>query len=274
MPEGEILGEQGNMATFDPKDLLFQTSQQKAGFTKELNFAHDMYESTHTWLPEVSYLDLKRENALLDRQLGLNDKTRTYEVAGVSHIPNSTGSPTNTLDMGGLIDAAITNLDAWVQRGVTPPDNIVNTAVESPHAPIVASANPAPNVKTNDVDKQTSIQLPPLACPTGIRYSAPAPTGAASSTGYAAYDGSSLEPINAGGALVDVNGDGIRNKMPTMEQAWHQLGLLAPWQQLTKNAYVSCVQQSVNMLTGKHLLTQAVANWYVSQANNFPNLPW
>lgn len=273
MPMGQVLGEQGNEATFPQSDLLFQSPQQKAGFTQELNFAHDMYESTHTWISEVSYLDLKRENAKLDDQLGV--PARTYEVAGVSHIPNSTGSPANTLDMSGLISSAITNLDAWVTHNVQPPASIVNTASVSTNAPIVTSSNPAPDAATNNVDKQTSVQLPPLTCPTGIRYSQPAPDGSPTSTGYAAYDGTTLEPVNAGGQLVDVNNNGIRDRMPTMEQAWRSLGLLGHGQQLTKNVYVSCVQQSVNKLTAEHLLPKDVADWYVQTASNtYPNLPW
>jgi hypothetical protein len=273
MPEGQVLGEQGNEATFPQSDLLFQTPQQKTSFTKEINFAHDMYESYHTWLSEVSYLQLKRENTKLDDQLGV--PARTYEVAGVSHIPNSDGSPTNTLDMDGLISSAITNLDAWVTHNTQPPASIVNTASVSTSAPIVTSSNPAPDAKTNNVDKQTSVQLPPLACPTGIRFSQPAPNGSPTSTGYAAYDGSSLEPVNAGGQLVDVNNNGVRDTMPTMTQAWRSLGLLGQNQQLTKGVYVSCVQQSVNKLTSEHLLSQSVADWYVQTASStYPNLPW
>jgi hypothetical protein len=274
LPEGQVLGEQGDEATFNPSDELFQTASERDQFTKTITFNHDLYLSAHTWLPEVSYLDLKREQTSLLQQEGLGDKTRTYEIAGVSHIPNSTGSPANTVDMGGVIAAVIDDLNNWVQNNVAPTPTISDLATVSKTATISPSSVPSPNFTTDTIDKQTSIQLPPIACPTGVRYGSPGPNGSPTTTGYTAYDGTSLEPVNAGGALVDVNGNGYDSTMPTMQQAWQRLNLLAPGQQLTKTVYVACVTKDVNQLTQEKLLSQGAATWYIQQANSFPNLPW
>lgn len=274
MPEGSVLGEQGNLATFNKNDELFQTSQARATFTKEINFSHDMYEPVHSWLPQLTYLDLKRQNAQLIQQEGLGDKSRTYEIAGVSHIAATSSSPARTLDIGGMADAAIDLLDNWVQHNVAPPKSIVNLASLSTNAPITSSADPSPMPDNNMHNAKTSVELPPIACPTGVRSAAPAPDGAASSTGYTPYDGTSLEPVNAGGALVDVNGNGFRDTMPTMQEAWQMLGLLKKHQTLDKSAYVACVTKDVSALTHEHLLSQTAANFYLQTAQQFPNLPW
>jgi hypothetical protein len=259
MQEGNVLGENGNVATFNPADEIYKTNADRAKFTKELNLSHDLYQSAHSWLPHVSYLDLKRQNTLLMQQEGLGDKTRMYEVAGVSHIAATSTSPAKTLDIGGLADASITLLDQWVQKNVAPPATMADLASVGGH---------------NNKHQPTSVQLPPIACPTGVRFAGPPPAGSVTSTGYVPYDGTTLEPVNSDGVLTDVNGNGYRDAMPTLDQAWRSLGLIGKHDTVTKNVYVGCVKDSVHDLVQNRLLTQDVANWYIQQAQNFPNLPW
>jgi hypothetical protein len=238
---------------------LFQTPQSRKQFTKEINLSHELYQDTHSWLPKVSYLNLKRQNALLMQQEGMGDKMRMYEVDGVSHIAATSTSPAKTLDLGGLVDASINLLDQWVQKNVSPPATIADLAAVG---------------GKNDKQQPTAIDLPPIACPTGVRFAGPLPAGGTSTAGYAAYDGASPEPVNSNGVLIDVNGNGYRDTMPTMQQAWQQLGLLGGHDSLTKNRYVACVTQSANSLAQDRLLTHSAANWYIQQAQSYPNLPW
>ena len=260
MQEGNVLGEQGNVATFNPADKIYKTPQDRAKFTKEINFSHELYQDYHSWLPQVSYLNLKRQDTLLMQQEGLSDKMRMYEVDGVSHIAATTSSPANTLDIGGLVgDAGIDLLDNWVQHNVAPPATMADLAAVGGH---------------NDHHQPTAVKLPPIACPTGVRFAGPPPAGGDSTTGYVAYDGTSLEPVNSSGVLIDVNGNGYRDTMPTMQEAWRQLGLLGKHQTLTKQAYVSCVTNDVHDLVHDRLLSADIGNWYIQQAQQYPNLLW
>ena len=245
MPEGQVLGVHDARVTYPSNAVLPESTRDQ--MVPEFTFGHALYLDQHTWLPDVTYLSLKQLGDQLYRREGLAGKTRLYVVGGVSHIPNSTGSPAHTLDMGALIQAAIPVLQDWVTRGTPPPPSI--TGVDS-------------------------VRLPPIACPTGYRYPWPAPAGAASQTGFAPYDGTTPEPVNSRGALVDVNGDGVRDAMPTVSQAWQRLGLIRSGQSVTQQVYVSCVRHDVATLRSQRLLTPATATWYVRQAETYPNLPW
>ncbi|HVV23270.1 MAG TPA: hypothetical protein VHF06_27805, partial [Pseudonocardiaceae bacterium] len=100
MPEGQVLGVHRGNVTFPPNAVLSKST--RAQLVPEFTFAHGLYLAEHSWLPGVSYLTLKQLGEQLYRQEGLGNRTRLYVVAGVSHIPNSTGSPAHTLDMGSL----------------------------------------------------------------------------------------------------------------------------------------------------------------------------
>jgi hypothetical protein len=250
------------MATFEPGDKLFASPESKERFTKEINLSHARYISAHDWLPDVSYLNLKRQNALLLHQQGMDDQSRAYEIDGVNHIANTTKSPKNTLDIGGVIDASIDLLDKWVQGDVAPPPSMINLAALGTDDAFAAT-------------KTRTVQLPPLACPTGFRYPwGPLPAGGSTQTGYAAYDGTSPEPIDSRGFLIDINGNGYRDTMPTMEEEWKREGLLDQSANLDKAAYVKCVGSNTDALVKLGLLSPAVASWYVDQANAFPAVPW
>lgn len=119
-----------------------------------------------------------------------------------------------------------------------------------------------------------AIALPPIACPTGVRFPWPPPNGSAQTTGYVPYDGTSLEPVDSRGFLDDLNGNGTRDPLATMQEAWRRLGLLNPSPTLTGGAYVDCVTGAVDALVRERLLAVSVASWYIAQARRFPNVPW
>lgn len=251
LPEGQVLGHQGSTVTFPPGSYLSAASREQ--FTPELTLAHNRYTDIHSWLPEVSFLDLKLQGQSLYLKQGLGAKTRLYEVDGVSHIAATSDSPPKTLDIGGLFTGTLAALDAWVRHGTTPPATMADLpGTGHGHA----------------------VELPPMACPTGIRYAWPAPDGAASETGYAAYDGKTLEPVDSRGALVDVNGNGYRDAMPTIDQAWQRLGLLAPHHSVTAAAYTKCVESSAGSLEHKRLLPKDVGDYYVKVARQYPDISW
>jgi hypothetical protein len=252
MPMGQVLGVHDGRVTY-PRDA-FLSAATRARLVPEFTFAHGLYLDQHTWLPGVSYLTLKQLGEQLYRESGLAGKTDLFVVAGVSHIPNSTGSPAHTLDMGPLIQAAIPVLQDWVTDGTPPPAAIAG--------------------RPGDGSLADQLRLPPLACPTGYRYPWPAPSGTAQQTGYVPFDGTTMEPVNSQGALVDVNGDGVRDAMPTLGQEWRTLGLVHGGQQVTPAVFGSCVRQDVSWLVRDRLLTAAAAQGYLAQASAFPNLTW
>jgi hypothetical protein len=252
MPEGQVLGDHNGHVTY-PADALLSKAT-KAQLVPEFTFAHALYVDEHSWLPGVDYLSLKQLGEALYKESGLADKTTFFVVAGVSHIPNGSGSPANTLDMGVLIQAAIPVVQDWITRGTKPP------------APITGPPG--------STSPSQELRLPPLACPTGYHYPWPAPAGAASETGYVPFDGKTPEVVNSQGALVDVNGDGVRDAMPSMTQEWRKLGLIRQGQTVTRQSFVSCVQQVTSALARNRLLTPAGAAAYVNSANEFPTLPW
>jgi hypothetical protein len=156
--------------------------------------------------------------------------------------------------MGPLIEAAIPALTAWVTTGATPP----------------ASTTGQPG----DGSLIHQVQLPSVACPTGTRYPWPGPGGAASETGFAPYDGRSLEPVDSRGSLVDIDadglpaadGDGVRDAMPSMSQVWRTRGLLGAHEAFTGAVYLRCVRGSVTSLERQGLITPAAGAAYVAQA--------
>ena len=258
----EVFGEKDGRLTYNPKDVLFQTPQDKARLTKELTISHGAYLSAHEWTPTVLYPTMKRQTALILHQRGLDDRAVMYEVAGVSHIANTVGSSEKTLDIAPLADKAIDLLDDWVQHDVAPPATIANLAALGVGGAYAAQHN-------------QSLELPPIACPTGVHYFyGPTPKDGATVTGFAAFDGKSLEPVNSRGSLVDVNGNGYRDTMPTLEQAWVDRGLIVPGQTVDAKTYAACIANAAHALVEKRLISQDSADWYNAQAKKYPDVPW
>ena len=257
----EVFGEKDGRVTYNPADVLFGTPGSKAKFTKEITIGHGAYLASHEWIPTVLYPTLKRQTAVILHERGLDNMAVLYEVAGVSHLPNTVGSPEKTLDLGPLADMVIDLLDNWAQHDVPPPPTIANLAALGIGGSYAA-------------EHTQSLELPPIACPTGVRYFYPPPRGGATATAYAAFDGKSLEPVNSRGNLIDVNGNGYRDTMPTIDQAWVDRGLILAGETVDAKKYAACIESSTRSLVEKRLISQASADWYKAQAKTYPNVPW
>ena len=257
----EVFGERDGRLTYNPADVLFGTPEAKAQVVKEITISHGAYLASHEWTPTVLYTTMKRQGALIMHQRGLDNVSVMYEVAGVSHIANSRGSSEKTLDIGPLADKVIDLLDDWVQHDIPPPPTIANLAALGIGGSYAA-------------EHTQSLELPPIACPTGVRYFYPPPGGGATATAYAAFDGKSLEPVNGRGNLIDVNGNGYRDTMPTIDQAWVDRGLILAGQKVDASKYAACIENSTRSLAERRLISQASADWYKAQAKNYPNVPW
>jgi len=146
--------------------------------------------------------------------------------------------------MTALVDA----LDRWVEHGVEPPP----TKSDVPEL-----GGPA-------------LALPEVACPLGVYYPYPAAQGnprrAGQETTFAAFDGINLEPLDARGELVDMNGNGVRDRRETVAQAWARLRLLKPGERFSQSAYVACVAKAAATLVAEGLLPPRVLADYVKRA--------
>jgi Alpha/beta hydrolase domain len=230
------------------QDVLFDEESEREAFAPQIDIAHQLY------FP-ASYLQAKRENARLLLQKGLGNKHREYEIRGVSHFDAGNAGTVGTfdnLDIGGIIDALVDALDNWVDKGIAP----------TPSKEDVRGSEPA-------------VALPEVACPLGVYYAEPADAEndrqAAQTTGFAAFDGTSLEPLDFFGNFVDMNGNGIRDTRETVSDAWRRLGLLKSDRKFRRSDYTSCVAQAAKKLVKEGLLPPRVAAWYQKEADTFLN---
>lgn len=233
----------------DGKDVLFTSAADRQLFAKQIDVAHQLYLGE-----SGDFLVKKRANARLLAEKGLGDRNRFYEVRGVSHFdanyPAAAELPHRGVDMSGLFSELIDHLDAWVDRDVPPPPTMSDDpALGHGHA---------------------AIALPINACPLGVAYVFPGPFGKSRRgtqlTDWAPFDGVNLEPLDGRGELVDMNGDGKRDRRETMTEAWHRLGLLKPEESFDRSRYVACVTAASKKLVAEQLLPQAMATFYIAQA--------
>lgn len=233
--------------TVDGKDTLFLRDEDRKRFVPQIDITHQLYEGE-----TKDYLQKKRENAKILKQKGLASKHRMYEVAGVSHFDAGQVSLAHlvphTLDLGGLLESLIDVLDRWVEHGVEPPPT---------KSDLLELGGPA-------------LALPEVACPLGIYYPYPAAQvnarRAGQETAFAAFDGVNLEPLDGRGELVDMNGNGVRDRRETVAQAWARLRLLKPGERFTQSTYVSCVANAAARLVGEGLLPPRLLAYYVKRA--------
>jgi hypothetical protein len=236
----------------DGKDELFTTGEERQRFAKQIDITHMLYAGD-----TGDYLQNKRENARLLTEKGLGSKHRLYEVRGVSHFDAGQVSRADlvnqTLDLGGLFDALIDRLDAWVEKNTAPAPSKIDAA---------------------QADEKTrnggAVALPEVACPLGVYFTYPPEVDpgrrGGQETAFARFDGVNREPLDARGKLVDLNGNGTRDKRETAEQAWQRLGLLKAGQKLTAAAYQSCVKDAATKLVKEGLLPAKVGEYYVEKA--------
>ncbi|HXG52540.1 MAG TPA: alpha/beta hydrolase domain-containing protein [candidate division Zixibacteria bacterium] len=240
----------------DGIDTLFTTDEDRRRFAKQIDITHALYAGE-----TGDYLHNKRENARILRDKGLADRHRMYEIRGVSHFDAGQVSRLDlvhqTLDLTGLFDALIDGLDNWVEKGVPP----------------AATKSDDPDLSGVGRDgklRNPAVALPEVACPLGVYHLFPHGVNpgrrGGQETAFAPYDGVNLEPLDARGQLVDMNGNGIRDRRETVTQAWQRLGLLKPGQSFNRAAYVKCVKSAADTLARQGLLPRRVAEDYVKRA--------
>lgn len=230
----------------DGKDVLFAGADDRRFFARQIDITHMLY------LGETGdYLDKKRENTRLLADKGLSDRHRYYEVRGVSHFDaNYVATPMlarDGVDMSGLFASLIDRLDEWVEKKASPPADQADAGAAAP-----------------------AIALPEVACPLGVFHAYPAAFGASRRGGqvtdFAAFDGVNPEPLDGRGKLIDMNGNGVRDRRETVTEAWRRLGLLKPGQNFDRRQYVACVAGAVSKLVGEALLPDAMAAHYIDRA--------
>jgi Alpha/beta hydrolase domain len=243
----------------DGKDILFATDEERKKFVKQIDVSHALYLGRRDGSED--YLQKKRENAVMLREKGLGAQHRVYEIRGVSHFDAGSVSPPDlvhqNLDLTGLFDAFIDRLDAWVERDVQPPSS-------------KSDLMKLGDMNKDGVNENPAIALPEVACPLGVHYIFPPGVNpdfpGAQETAFARFDGTNQEPLDARGHLVDMNGNGKRDKRETVTQAWQRQGLLKQGQKFTQSVYVKCVKAAAAKLVKDALLPRKVEEAYVEQA--------
>ena len=92
----------------------------------------------------------------------------------------------------------------------------------------------------------------------------------AGSTGFAAYDGNTLEPLNGQLQFVDMNENGRRDTRETVTQAWRRMGLLTSGETFSRAKYVACVESTAAKLRKENLITEQIAGLYAEDARKDP----
>ena len=250
------------------QDVLFRTAEEKAKFTKTIVIAHQLYPLTYgeanpgemdpkevpKWVSPVA-LDNKRTAARVFKEKAMGGGFRMYEVKGVSHmggenLPTGKDHDTEILDLSKLMDGVIDLLDNWVEKDIAPPE----------------TRSDAPGL----AGSKNALSLPEVACPLGVYFAYPPMRGVAgvAETGFAPFDGTSLEPLDGRIQFVDMNGNGMRDRRETVTEAWRRLGLLKPGESFGRAQYVSCVQDTATKLKQEKFITEKVAAQYVQDAQN------
>ena len=233
----------------DGKDVLLTTDTERTAMVPQFEVAHQGYNNIWPtkrpdWVSE-SYLENKRRNAKIMQDKGVGSKFRIYEVRSISHAGSGPGL--NIAPMWGQFFAM---LDAWVDKGVAPPPSRSDV------------------VDIGDADRDGRIENPALAfpqvaCPMGLYYTT---TTTATTIAFAPFTGAGLEPLNEDKIFVDMNRNGIWDRRESLQQAWARLGLLKDGEQLTREKYVACVQQSADQLRKDGFFSEKTATEYIEAA--------
>jgi hypothetical protein len=244
------------------RDVLFADAAARAQFVKQIDVAHTLYDAPGS----MRRLLATRRNARLLRRKGLGDRHRLYEIRGVSHYDAGYGPEDlvgrrdlafQNIDLTPVISALIDRLDAWVDAGKPPP----------------ATRSDDPLLGGVDADGKVihpAVALPPIACPLGVYHVYPVELGnrpiGLKVTGFAAFDGINPEPLDGLGRLVDMNGNGRRDRRESLVEAWRRLGLVAKNEGFTRLVYTSCVTQVAERLAKEGLIPRAAELYYQQRA--------
>lgn len=267
----------------DSEDHLIFDEAHKNVFAHQIEIAHQAYAGNDYTLGD--YISNKRRNVRLLIQKGLGGKSRMYEVVGVSHGDAGNVSNDNpelvpqNLDLSGIFDPLADVLDAWVERGIEPP-------------PTRSDAYDLGDADRDGRLENGGIELPEVACPTGVYYEFAESGPSGGRTAFAAflresrpalnadtepipagYDRSWLEPMDSRGYVVDMNKNGVRDTRDSITQAWQRRaaegekhGILEPDEKLTHARYVSCVAASASELFQQRLLSESAMLDYIQNA--------
>ena len=250
------------------KDVLFASEADRAGFVRQLDISHQMYNniwpSKRAEYMTSSYLANKRNNARILRDKQMTATHRMYEVRSISHsggesLPEGPAGSfgagrrgdVQILDMSKLMDRFIDMLDAWVDKGVEPPPTRSDWAE-------LGDANRDGHVEN------PGVAFPEVACPLGVYF--PYPNSTSGSTSFAAFTGSGLEPLNGDGVFVDMNRNGTRDHREAPTAAWRRLGLLKSDEELTRDRYASCLRAAAEQLGREGFFSDKTVKWYIEQA--------
>ena len=171
------------------KDVLLVTETERQRFVKTIEIPQQLFmrfrrprPGVPKWLSPV-YLINHRVTAKILQDKGLRDKTRMYEVRGISHmggeyLEDGREGDTVILDLSRLMDALIDRLDDWVEKGIAPP-------------PTKTDWLELGDVDGDGVNENEAIALPEVACPLGLYYPHP-PVGETTGT-----VGPALPPLTA-----------------------------------------------------------------------------
>ncbi len=245
----------------DGEDMAFKDEASRRRFVKQIDVAHLLFQAA-----DAPHLVNKRRNAALLIAKGLGARHRLYEIAGVSHYDAGFGPRDwigrrdlvfQNLDLTPVMSALVDHLDAWVDENKEPP------------------ATRSDDKALGGVDDKgqainTAIALPRLACPLGVYFVYPPELGdrpvGLRVTGFAAFDGVNLEPLDGKGRLVDMNGNGKRDRRETVEQAWRRLGLVAKNEGFTRLVYTSCVTKVAERLAKERLIPKGAELYFKRRA--------
>ncbi len=249
----------------DGKDSLLLTDADRDRFVETIEISHQLYSRDLAVpdLPEFMsgvFLLNKRLTARILQEKGLGDKVRTYEVRGISHqggeyLEDGRDGDIVILDLSRVMGSLIDRLDAWVEEGLTPPPNRSDSLELS-------------DLNGDGVNENEAIALPELACPLGLYHQYPGSLGAGGvgRTGFALFNGRSLEPLDGRGVFVDMNLNRYLDHRESVQEAWQRLGLLKPGESFTRSRYQQCVQETVDQLKETGFITQQMADLYMKEA--------
>jgi hypothetical protein len=281
------------------QDVLFAGAEDKDRFVRQIDVTHGSYVNwinnpLPEWISGVYNVN-KFNNARILEAKGLGDKHRHYEVKSVSH--SSSGDSfrnrqpqmlawkregtvdVERLDLSPVMDAMIDRLDAWVEKGQTPPASrsdldyvgIERSALAPGHPTGVSKARWLESADSNKLAGSSSgaVALPEVACPLGVYFPYPPNVGVrgAGTTAFAAFDGQKVEPLDGRGVLVDMNQNGRRDRRETVTEAWRRLRLLKPAETFERPRYVECVKGTAARLQSDGLISESAASDYARQAS-------
>lgn len=266
----------------DEKDHWVFSEEHKKKMAPQIDVLHQGYGGDV--FVDGSYPTIKRENQRLLLAKGLGNTSRTYEVVGVSHGDAGSVYPNEmwkqNLDLSGLMDAVIDMLDRWVDEGLEPP-------------PTRSDAWYLGDADHNGTIENPALELPEVACPTGIYHEFAVGTKRPGSTGFTpfldqphisinadttplppGFDEKWLEPLDARGRPFDMNGNGVRDTRESIGQAWQRrwregkrYGILKPGEAFSHGKYVSCVAQSAADLYRQGFLSETAMLHYIQEAS-------